>query len=326
MAECLVLPVAGVVQPLALAEPAEAEGPGTDFTLEEEPVEDGPETAEPEAVSATALTSDPLQMLIEDLSGITGTLREAMPQAADKTANDASVAEATSPAVPPSLPETRLVAGIEGAAADPAEADMAAETSRRSPAGILDMTLPETQADGAALDPDPGDMPLPEAEALLADSTAGPLPALLRNDAAIPAEARPARAALVPVARQIAEAVVTARDDLVEIALAPEELGKIRMVVTGPDHNPHVTVWVERPEVLDQLRRNAAVLQECLGEAGMPEASFDFQGDTPSDSRRGQPAAAPADPSPAFEAAQPLRSIPVAWTPMAIPARLDIRI
>lgn len=325
MAECLVLPVASVVQSLAPAEPAEAEGPGTDFTLEEEPPEDGAEAAAPEAASAMAPASDPLQMLIEDLSGITGTLREAMPQATDRTPDDASAAETTPPSVSPSHPETPLAAGIEGAAADPAEADMAADAPRRSPSGILDMTSLEARADGAAPDPDAGDMPLPEAEALLADSAAGPLPALLRDEAAIPAEARPARAAVVPVARQIAEAVVTARDDLVEIALAPEELGKIRMVVTGPDHNPHVTVWVERPEVLDQLRRNAAVLQECLGDAGLPEASFDFQGDTPSDSRGGRPPV-PADPSPTLETAQPLRSIPAAWTPMAMPARLDIRI
>ncbi|WP_207100546.1 flagellar hook-length control protein FliK [Paracoccus shandongensis] len=304
---------------MSAAEPAEAEaeGSGADFTVEVALPEEGTEAAEPEA--ADVLAADPLQMLIEDLSGITGALREAPSPAPDKTAAESLLAGAASSPVLPA--EAR----VEGAPVDPALTGMTAEEPRRSsPQGMADITALDMQAEGAVIDLNPADMST-EVEALLADPAAGPAPALSRDEAAVPAEMRLAKPAALPVARQIAEAVVTARDDVIEIALAPEELGKIRMVLTGPDHNPHVTVWVERPEVLDQLRRNAAFLQECLGDAGMADASFEFQGDTPSGSRKDHPAAASAVSS-AFEGAEPVRSIPVAWTPMAIPARLDIRV
>ena len=107
------------------------------------------------------------------------------------------------------------------------------------------------------------------------------------------------------------------------MALAPEELGRIRLVMSGPEHSPHVLVWAERPEVLDQLRRNTMILQECFGDAGMADASFEFQGDGSAGSggRQPTPDAAPQG----FAATE---SVPVAvpWTPMVIPARLDIRI
>lgn len=129
-----------------------------------------------------------------------------------------------------------------------------------------------------------------------------------------------------PVARQIIEALVTAREAVIEIALAPEELGRLRMVVSGPDQAPHVVVWVERPEVLDQLRRNGAFLGECLGDAGMDGASFEFRGDgKPQDPRPDDTGAASENRS-GSSAVTPALSAPVIWTPMAVSARLDIRI
>lgn len=134
------------------------------------------------------------------------------------------------------------------------------------------------------------------------------------------AQARP-----VPVARQIAEALVTTRNETIEIALAPEELGRLRMVVSGPDQAAHVTIWVERPEVLEQLRRNGAFLQECLGDAGMSGASFEFRGDTPSDPQDDRAGSSP-DRRDTVAAILPAQIVPVSWTPLAVPARLDIRI
>ena len=124
MAECFVLPVASVAQPLSVAEPAEAEGSGTDFTVEEAPPEEGPEAAEPEA-AADVLAADPLQMLIEDLSGITGALREPPSPAADKTAAGFPLAGAAPSPVLPAGART------EGAPVDPAQEGMAAEEPRR---------------------------------------------------------------------------------------------------------------------------------------------------------------------------------------------------
>lgn len=296
MTECLVLPIMAAAVPATLAEPAiEAGDTPTDFTLEEIVPEDLPDPPEAEAALAGAAPPDPLQRLIEDLSGITGALREAVP-ATDQPAvadADAALTDAT--------PRTALPGAVTG---------------------TID-ALPHDKAPAAAVDTVRTDPATVEIERLAAD--AAPIAPAPRDDGVVPADLRAARPVVVPVARQIAEAVVTARDGMVEIALAPEELGRIRIVMSGPDHSPHVVVWVERPEVLDQLRRNAGFLQECLGDAGMADASLEFHGDTSSgsrDDRRGN--ATPG--RPVFDAADPIPSVPIAWTPMAISARLDIRI
>lgn len=440
MAECFVLPILTVAQAVTVAEPTEPECSETGFTLAEAEPEYMPEATETAAAPLEVPAPDPLQLLIEDLSGITGALREPMPQT-DKAAPaeaQPKTPEATLASALPLLANTPLEMPRQAAPISPAEADMAAaETTRRIvPSGASDTKLPETQVAEAPLDPDETDLlaaektralvppkaldmkpveagiekaasdpdgtglPLPETtrqifplrnqdmkphmklretqgdtptpapgqpdpipvatqrfalsrvpdmpsekvridaptfdlvqsdvravviEPMPVDPAAGSIPSAARGETIL-AESRPVRTTTFPVARQIAEAVVTAKEDLIEIALAPEELGRIRIVMSGPDQAaPHVTVWVERPEVLDQLRRNAAVLHECLADAGMSDASFEFQGDTPSDSRSGHQAA-PLAGRRAYETMETVPSIPVAWTPMAIPARLDIRI
>lgn len=265
------------------------------FTLEEVPPDDSADLvqAEEEAL-AEVPAPDPLQMLIEDLSGISGALREAAPPVAEKAV--------------PAEPEVMLP-----------------ETAQKI---TLPVTLDAAQTQGApveggVVEPFQADRTMDDVDALLTD----PVPSHSHGAPITPAEVRPPRAAVppVPVARQIAEAVVTARDDVVEIALAPEELGRIRMVMSGPEHSPHVVVWVERPEVLDQMRRNAAFLQECLSDAGMAGASFEFQGDRHPGPRDDWPAPLHSD-APGLETFDQMQAIPMAWTPMVIPARLDIRI
>ena len=95
------------------------------------------------------------------------------------------------------------------------------------------------------------------------------------------------------------------------------------MVMSGPEHNPQVLIWAERPEVLDQLRRNASFLQECFGDAGMAGASFEFQGDGSGGSGGRQ--SLPDALQQGFDMPESV-SVPLAWTPLVIPARLDIRI
>ena len=76
--------------------------------------------------------------------------------------------------------------------------------------------------------------------------------------------------------RQIADAVVRQRDDRIEIALSPEELGRVRMTLSGRDHAPHVVIWAERPEVMDMLRRNATMLIEQFIDVGVEDATLEF--------------------------------------------------
>lgn len=84
-----------------------------------------------------------------------------------------------------------------------------------------------------------------------------------------------------PVLGQIGDALVTATADSLEIALSPEELGRIRMVLSGPERSPVVAIWAERPDVLDLIRRNAAALDQHFCEAGFENANFEFH-DAPS--------------------------------------------
>lgn len=79
-----------------------------------------------------------------------------------------------------------------------------------------------------------------------------------------------------PPGRQIAEAVLVSRGEATEILLAPEELGRLRMVVTGSDRS-QLVIWAERPETLELLRRNADLLSADLAEAGLGSASMEFR-------------------------------------------------
>lgn len=92
-------------------------------------------------------------------------------------------------------------------------------------------------------------------------------------------ESRPVSVAARAIMAQVADAIVTAQKDHLEIALSPEELGRVRMIVTGADRAAQVTVWVERPEVMDLLRRNANLLLQHFEEAGLGGAAFVFRED-----------------------------------------------
>jgi hypothetical protein len=84
-------------------------------------------------------------------------------------------------------------------------------------------------------------------------------------------------------------------DGSTEIALAPEELGKVRLQVQTDVQNPDrlvVVMTFERAETLDLFRRHAADLTESLRAAGYGEARLDFgQQGTATGSGAGQGAA-----------------------------------
>lgn len=226
------------------------------------------------------------------------------------------------------MPDLRHGSSAAQSAQSPAAAPGAAEIGPPGPApasgppvGLAPAPSQEAPVSATASDTTRFDAAVPDAGAVPTDRLAAP--ALVEGKAL--ADPVPARPGPVPVARQIAEAVVLSRGDVIEIALAPEELGRLRLVVSGQDQAPHVTVWVERPEVLEQVRRNGAFLQECLSDAGMDGASFEFRGDTPPDSR-GDRAEPPPDRHDGTATGFMPLAVPVSWTPMAVSARLDIRI
>lgn len=314
MSECFILPVAAILPIAAPAAPAvpiegEIEGEVSSdpaFMVDEASLE---EPADKMAAADLPLTDmprqDQLQMLIEDLSGITGALREAPAEDPDA---QTIAADLPLTDLPRQDRPGMLARDLPGLVAAPSpEPFSALEGSMQPDIGVF-MT-------DSAVDVLPVDV-------LLADS---PLPATVGGKESAPVASHPSspKIPVASISQQIAEAVVTTREDRIEVVLAPEELGRIRMVMSGSEHNPHVLIWAERPEVLDQLRRNASFLQECFGDAGMADASFEFQGE--GSEGWGGRRSLPDGTQQGLELTESV-SVPLTWTPLVVPARLDIRI
>ncbi|WP_157994818.1 flagellar hook-length control protein FliK [Paracoccus tegillarcae] len=124
---------------------------------------------------------------------------------------------------------------------------------------------------------------LPPEAGLMGDAEGDPssLPSVtLSSGPAVAFSATAGSAAAVSAAgasRQVAEAVLHLYGDRTEIALSPEELGSVRLVVSRGENGPSLTVWVERPEVLEMLRRNSDALLADLQDGGLDGAALDFR-------------------------------------------------
>lgn len=92
--------------------------------------------------------------------------------------------------------------------------------------------------------------------------------------------ARPAMMQLSDAARRLA-------DGPVEISLSPEELGRVRMSLTGTDTAMSVQILAERPETLELIRRHIELLAADLREQGFTDLSFSFSGGDPSEENSG---------------------------------------
>ncbi|MEV8465973.1 flagellar hook-length control protein FliK [Fluviibacterium sp. DFM31] len=86
----------------------------------------------------------------------------------------------------------------------------------------------------------------------------------------------PARAPAAPVLAQITDAIRMTADGSIDIALSPEELGRVRLVLQASDTGLQVNIQSERSETLDLLRRNIEQLQEDLNAAGFADVNFSF--------------------------------------------------
>ena len=83
----------------------------------------------------------------------------------------------------------------------------------------------------------------------------------------------------------------------VELTLAPEELGRIRLTLQGSDGRMTVTVHADRAETLDLLRRNIDMLAQDFRDLGYAHTSFAFGGggsEPPPRSLSPRPPSAPA--------------------------------
>ena len=187
-----------------------------------------------------------------------------------------------------------------------------------------------------ALSPAPP-IPAEHLSAWVGDGTSGALaatgPLSLPPTLAPPNQSFPAtQAPMSPVSvTQLAPLAVAIATDpgsgALDVALAPDELGRLHMHVTTEGDNLRIAMTVERPDTLDLLRRHSDQLLADLRQAGFGGATLSFgQGGT----GEGRTAAsAPTEPPP--QSADPAR--PETTAPSAYPrgqstghAPLDLRL
>lgn len=166
------------------------------------------------------------------------------------------------------------------------------------------------------------------------DGTLGGMPLAAAADAPPPAAPGPAgrdigHLSAHHVLRQLHEAVARKPDGPVEVALAPEELGRVRMTLHPAEHGITVAVQAERAETLDLMRRNIELLARDFRELGYADVSFSFGaesgqhqgGDTAPDSFAAARPEGSATPAVAVGAPAP----PSASAPRSADGSLDLR-
>jgi flagellar hook-length control protein FliK len=63
----------------------------------------------------------------------------------------------------------------------------------------------------------------------------------------------------------------------IEISLNPEELGRVRIVLSTKEGGMNVMVFSDKPDVLDLMRRHSDQLEMDFTDIGYQGASFTFQ-------------------------------------------------
>ncbi len=81
------------------------------------------------------------------------------------------------------------------------------------------------------------------------------------------------------VAHQIATAVTQQGGRATEIALNPEELGRVRLSMTANENTITLNLLAERPETTELLRRNIDTLAQEFRALGYDDINFSFGGD-----------------------------------------------
>lgn len=90
------------------------------------------------------------------------------------------------------------------------------------------------------------------------------------------------------IERQIVQLLGNTRDNPVEMTLAPEELGHVKVTLHTQGQGILLTVVAERPETLDLMRRHIDGLSQELRAIGYSNVSFEF-GNSPGHRHSGAP-------------------------------------
>lgn len=259
--------------------------PPADIEMSEiEPADE--ETEEAPVPAPLDSGSDALASILETWSGVSATIGDEETEAHESVAGQAKPDNRMSLGIPVTVEEvdaddTGSVVALD--AADEAEANAKAPSTAETVSGTDRIESADADSDAPIRREAPATNNLASTVLKSADPVISDLVPTLPSQAeasraALPAaDWRPVPVTPQAVIRQVSEAVVTAKDDRIEIALSPEELGRVRLVVTGAERTPHVTIWIERPEVMDLIRRNAGLLMQHFGEAGLDGAELEFR-------------------------------------------------
>ncbi|WP_170293888.1 flagellar hook-length control protein FliK [Paracoccus limosus] len=262
--------------------PAAPSRDGADFeaSLTEEPTDASDEDEDKTELAEEAVPVDvvPLEQFVRKQDAILGALTVAGPALAEP-----AQAGATVPQSPP-VAEAGVAPGAD-AAPRPAhplprgEMFAAAEPTDR----IAEPS--QNHADEVAPEPDRiPDLPSPPTKDAKPEVTSQLLSAEVTVHQAREARPEPAMPHVVAprhgtaeareISRQIARQM-HANQDRIEITLTPEELGRVRLVMT-PGEAPSVMVYADNQQTLDLLRRNADMLMRELSDTGFGGASLSF--------------------------------------------------
>ncbi len=120
---------------------------------------------------------------------------------------------------------------------------------------------------------------------------------------------------------QMVDALIRQAGQPVEVALNPEELGRVRIALTSLDTGLSVAIIAERPETLDLMRRHIEQLETEFRQLGYEDIGFEFSGGDTQSSEHPESTNQPAS--------DQMTDIPDPQTPSPISAQtngVDIRL
>lgn len=128
------------------------------------------------------------------------------------------------------------------------------------------------------------------------------------------------------VAQQLTDAARQMPNRPVELALNPEELGRVRLTFTTTDGGIHIAVMAERGETMDLLRRHIETLAQEFREMGYKDVNFAFSRNGQNEAQNGETDAqnsADSDTASGTTQAQTLAPVQLSLEPSA---GLDLRL
>ena len=93
-----------------------------------------------------------------------------------------------------------------------------------------------------------------------------------------------------PISVQIAQAIAAADGPQIEVKLSPEELGSVRIVMATREAGMHVTIYADRAETLELLKRDEQSFSADLNSMGFSQSGMSFEQEPSDNTREGRDA------------------------------------